>query len=110
MREFIILFCFVLAAWGQEAGVGIAAIPNAKGSAIDLARGTKTATTANQTGYYQLPLLTPGDYVGQQIRFDLNLNLGDVSQQVTAMATNSATIDFRTEFFNVLNHDNIQLA
>ena len=112
----VYLFCFTLAAFGQEAGGGIggtvsdpvqAAVPNAKVTATDLARGTSSATVTSQSGFYEFPLLKPGDYVvrvfaagfeearsqaltvyiGRQSRFDLSLKVGDVKQEVTIAAT-----------------------
>lgn len=80
-----------------------AAIPGASVTVTNTGTGVPTPLTTNATGYYEAPLLTAGTYqvsvespgfnrsvrsgltlgLGQQLRIDMELRVGDVTESVT---------------------------
>jgi hypothetical protein len=92
-----------------------AAVPNVAVTATNTATNTKTETRSDSTGHYLISTLPPGAYtleasaagfkkvvqsgiqlaVGQQVRIDLSLAVGEVSESVTVEAT-VAAIDTST--------------
>ncbi|HEX4951428.1 MAG TPA: TonB-dependent receptor [Blastocatellia bacterium] len=115
LSAFLLAAIFVLPASAQEARGTItghvkdntgAVVPNAKVVITNVAMGTTTTLTSNDTGYYQAPYLLPGTYqitvemkgfkkyirdgvilrVNDNIEIDLALEIGDVGETVTVTA------------------------
>src|SRR5258708_30334613 len=95
-----------------------AAVPGASVSIMNRAKGENRTATSNDSGFYSVPNLTPGNYdvmvslagfktalqnnlilqVGQELVANIQLNVGDVSEKVTVteepitVNTTSATL------------------
>lgn len=102
---------------GNIADPGGAGVPGAKITAVQSETGVRHETTSNDLGYYEFPLLPVGSYrldaekqgfkrsstgsftlnAGTRPRFDLRLELGQVSESIEVVATaplvNATTTD-----------------
>ena len=116
---FLAVCCLSVIGFAQPAGIqGIitddsnATVPGAKVTVTNVATGVSSSTATNEQGFYTAPFLGPGSYrievskasfsrltrdnvqvnVGQTVRADFILKLGEVSQRIEISAT-SALLD-----------------
>jgi hypothetical protein len=119
----VLTICWLtVACFGQSSGIqGIATdesralVPSAKVTVTNVATGVSNTTETNEQGFYTVPFLGPGSYrievsksgfapvtrdnlqvyIGQIVRADFVLKVGDVSQRIEVSAT-AALLDSET--------------
>jgi len=105
-----------------------AMVPNATLTLINLEQGVSREATSNQQGIYQFNFLEPGRYqvtasrtgfqpvvktdltltVGQTMRIDFNLQLGDVSQSIIVSDTKSQMLHTESsEVSQIINSEQV---